>query len=330
MRYGSGLLILVPSSNNNLNSVLFQATYANRVPGEPMFLADPNCHCFDPNKQFVLNPKAWADPAAGPRPLVRLQPRGGRPPLFCVHPGGGTAFCYLPLAFHLGPDQPVYGLQAPGLGGEQAPLARVEDMAAAYVAALRTVQPQGPYRLAGWSFGGMVAFEMARQIMEAGQDVATLLLLDASSPARTAVPPGLDDEQIVRGLAREVAGPPSDGGPDRGGAWLPVEPLLDLARRIRLVPSDAGAQHLTWMLAVFKANLRAATDYRPRPYPGPVTVLCAAGEAPPGDPTLGWGELVTGRLDVREVPGDHFGVVREPFVREIARVVGECLAPEAA
>ena len=65
MRYASGLPILSPTANNNLTSVLFRSTYANRVPGQPLFLVDPNCHCIDPNKQFVLNPQAWAQPAAG-------------------------------------------------------------------------------------------------------------------------------------------------------------------------------------------------------------------------------------------------------------------------
>jgi len=65
LRYASGLPIQVPTANNNLSAVLFRGTYANRVPGQPLFTKDLNCHCIDPNKDFVLNPAAWSDPAQG-------------------------------------------------------------------------------------------------------------------------------------------------------------------------------------------------------------------------------------------------------------------------
>ena len=99
-------------------------------------------------------------PAAAWSPLVPIQVGGGEPP-FCVHPVGGHVGCYAPLARHLGSDQPFYGLQAAGLEGDQEPGDEVEAMAARYLAAVRAVQPHGPYRLGGWSFGGLVAFAMA-------------------------------------------------------------------------------------------------------------------------------------------------------------------------
>jgi len=74
---------------------------------------------------------------------------------------GGDVFAYLDLARHLGPDQPFYGLRAAGLDGEREPRTRIEDMAAAYVAAIREAQPAGPYRIGGWSMGGVVAWEIS-------------------------------------------------------------------------------------------------------------------------------------------------------------------------
>src|SRR5262249_28767039 len=114
--------------------------------------------------------------------LVPIQPGGLRRPFFCVHPAGGTVFCYKELSNLLGPDQPFYGLQSRGLNGEQPPAGRIEDMAADYIAALRTVQPEGPYQLGGWSIGGVVAFEMARQLERQGQRADWIALFDSDFP----------------------------------------------------------------------------------------------------------------------------------------------------
>ncbi|HEX4147968.1 MAG TPA: thioesterase domain-containing protein, partial [Pirellulales bacterium] len=115
--------------------------------------------------------------------LIPIQPRGDKAPLFCVHPAGGTVFCYRELAAALGEDQPFYGLQAQGLDGRHAPHTRLEDMAAHYIRAMRKVQPAGPYHLGGWSLGGNIAFEMACQLREQGDEVGLLALLDAGAMA---------------------------------------------------------------------------------------------------------------------------------------------------
>ena len=99
-----------------------------------------------------------------------------------MHPAGGHVFPFLGLAQCLGPDQPCYGLQARGVEEAQTPHTRIEDMAACYIEALRSVQPEGPYLLGGWSMGGEIAFEMAQQLHARGQGVALLALLDARIP----------------------------------------------------------------------------------------------------------------------------------------------------
>src|SRR5207253_11167405 len=115
--------------------------------------------------------------------LVAIQPQGSQPPFFCVHPIGGSVFCYRDLARHLGSDQPFYGLQARDLVPNQEPHASVETMAADYIEALRIIQPTGPYRLGGWSLGGVVAFEMAQQLQRQGESISVLALIDSVSPA---------------------------------------------------------------------------------------------------------------------------------------------------
>ena len=93
-------------------------------------------------------------------PLVPIQPHGTRTPFFCVHAVGGNVLSYAELARRLGTDQPFYGLQSQGIDGRLPPLESLPEMAALYVQAVRTVQPHGPYRLGGWSMGGVIAYEM--------------------------------------------------------------------------------------------------------------------------------------------------------------------------
>ncbi|HAA27814.1 MAG TPA: hypothetical protein DCE56_09295 [Cyanobacteria bacterium UBA8553] len=114
--------------------------------------------------------------------LVAIQPGRAKPPLFCIHPIGGNVLEYVNLVRYLDSEQPVYGIQAQGLDEKQVPLNRVEDMASHYIKEIRTIQPEEPYFLAGYSFGGLVAFEMAQQFHAQGQKVELLALLDAPSP----------------------------------------------------------------------------------------------------------------------------------------------------
>ncbi|MEH2434859.1 MAG: amino acid adenylation domain-containing protein [Nostoc sp.] len=120
-------------------------------------------------------------------PLVTIQPNGSNPPLFCVHPIFGVVFPYYELAHQLGENQPLYGLQPIGIDGKT-PLNRIEDMATHYIEALRSVQPKGPYFIGGWSFGGWVAFEMAQQLQNSGEEVALLAVLDTVAPIKSNLP----------------------------------------------------------------------------------------------------------------------------------------------
>jgi hypothetical protein len=121
--------------------------------------------------------------------LVALQPAGARPPLFLAHYNGGHLLIYGHLVRKLGPDQPVYGLQAAGLRGERALQTSVEAMAEHYVREMRSVQPNGPFYLGGACLGGVLAYEMARRLRAAGEEVRLLALLHAGLPTPGAAPP---------------------------------------------------------------------------------------------------------------------------------------------
>ncbi|MGQ0603701.1 MAG: condensation domain-containing protein, partial [Anaerolineales bacterium] len=123
--------------------------------------------------------------------LIPIQPLGARRPLFVVHHGGGGIFEFANVARYLGHDQPVYGLQEPGFEVGEARLDSVEALAAHYLHELRSVQPEGPYALSGFCFGGVVAYEMAQQLRREGQRTAVLILIDAESPGSTS--PAISD-----------------------------------------------------------------------------------------------------------------------------------------
>ena len=134
-------------------------------------------------------------------PLVAIQPNGDRPPFFCVHGAGGHVVGYADLARRLGPDQPVYGLQAIGLDGRQVPETDLQAMAARYVTEIRSLQPRGPYYLGGLSFGGVVAFEMARALDAQGERVGLLALFDTTRPGHWT---SLSKRQRFSNYARRV------------------------------------------------------------------------------------------------------------------------------
>ncbi len=145
--------------------------------------------------------------------LLPLSPAGSRRPLFCVHPGTGVGWAYAGLARHLGPEQPLYALQARALGDPGHRPGSVEEMADAYLERIRRIQPWGPYRLLGWSFGGLVAHTMAVRLREAGESVELLALMDVHQtgpgsvsvlpPEETAARPAVDPAEAMDRIRRE-------------------------------------------------------------------------------------------------------------------------------
>ncbi|RVD67359.1 hypothetical protein EN751_37235, partial [Mesorhizobium sp. M4A.F.Ca.ET.029.04.2.1] len=133
-----------------------------------------------------------------PSALVPIQTGGLRTPLFCPHPFGGHVLFYGPLAKALGAEQPFFGLQARGLNGEVKPHLSIPEMARDYVEAIKSVQPHGPYQLAGLSMGGSIAWEMACQLRDAGDEIAILALLDAKAIHK--------DEEHTRGRYHRLLG----------------------------------------------------------------------------------------------------------------------------
>ena len=235
--------------------------------------------------------------------IIPLQPHGTKPPFFCVHPGGGTVLAYLDLAQSLDPDRPFYGLESLELSESQQLLNTVEAMAAHYIEAMQTVQPQGPYAIGGWSLGGLVAFEMAQQLHAQGQELSCLALLDTYPFTEIETfNAAADAEFIEELLARSQT-------PRLGGI-----PAADLTQAQRL-------------LQLFKSHIAAANQYTPQPYPGKVTLLLAEDgvAADAADPTIGWKNLARAGVEIHWLPGDHHTMVAQPHVQELAAQLQVCL-----
>ncbi|HEX7240246.1 MAG TPA: amino acid adenylation domain-containing protein, partial [Longimicrobiaceae bacterium] len=265
--------------------------------------------------------------------LVPIQPHGSRPPLFCVHAAAGTVLQYLPLAERLGPDQPLYGLEAlPRAAGADVEL---EELAAEYVEAVLAARPEGPFRLGGWSLGGVIAFEMARQLRARGEEVDLLLLLDAFPPLDGQYRGEPDPLELLLFLAHDLGYPRGEleALGERLAARSPKERPEWLAEELRArVPDLAGtgAEEVRERAEGYRRNLAAAARYRPAPYEGR-TVLVRAAEGPPeaADPRLRWSELVTTPPEVRTVAGDHYGMLAGESARALALLLEPWLGPTA-
>jgi thioesterase domain-containing protein len=267
---------------------------------------------------------------AGPDlPLVAIRGGGSKPPLFCLHPAGGGVLCYVDLAYHLGADQPVYGLQAAGWGDERPPLDSVEDMARCYVEAVRRARPRGPYALAGWSFGGFVAYEMARQLRLAGEDVSLLALLDTATGVDG--PPEVADDAQILGDLLDGALPVAVEELRRLGALdAQLAHVLALARQRGLLPAGVDLRSARRLVEVYRASHRAALGFTPQPLPGRLTLFRAEQPAGPlvelarRDPTYGWGSLAA-EVEIRSVLGRHENLVRRPWVESLAAALAAAL-----
>lgn len=259
-------------------------------------------------------------------PLLALQTEGRHPPLFCIHPAGGGSVFYADLARHLTPEHPVYGLQPRGLEDEsQGFHTRVEEMAGCYVEAVSAQFPKGPYQLAGSSFGGLVAFEMAHMLTAMGKEVALLALMDTYTPTAMAPDPPEDDVALLTALwADELAITQEELqglAPDRM-----MDHIIARARKARLLPPDFGTDLARLILKMTKISVRAAYRYEPKAYTGDMLLFRAQKSAGQDqEPSLGWKNFVNGDIDIKWIEGTHQNILKDPQVIPLARQLKQFL-----
>ncbi|MEU7581659.1 amino acid adenylation domain-containing protein [Streptomyces sp. NPDC041068] len=255
-----------------------------------------------------------------PGTLLPIRPGGTQAPLFCVHPGFGLSWCYFALSRHLGVDQPIYGFQARGTADQVTLPSSVRDMAADYVHLLRAARPVGPYRLLGWSFGAVVAQEMAVQLQELGAEVEFLALLDGYPPQGRAPYAG-DEQEIVRSLLADLG---VDTGDLPEGDISPeafAERLRDADNGGVLGGSDPGA-----LLRVFGNNQRLVREHTPRAFDGRILFFTAVRSWPAdGDEARfrSWLPYARQGIDHHGVDCLHKDMLRPLPLRRISAVVRE-------
>lgn len=261
-------------------------------------------------------------------------------PLFCIPGLMGVATYLSSLSAELAGLSPLIAFQPPGIDGTASPLGSVEELARRYIGEMRTIQPEGPYRLAGHSFGGLVAHEMARQLHEQGERIDALFLIDTfqlreGHDAHDDLPPDLmalyELHNITQRLTQQTGEPISAHeletlAPDQQREWL--------TRRLgsRLQTS------LNRVTTVHNTNYTAMMRFRPRFYPGSATLLRARSGFPTelvhpargvctssDEPAMGW-EGLCASLDIVPVPGDHLSMVRTPHVQALAEAMQPALA----
>jgi len=270
-------------------------------------------------------------------PLVAIQPKGTKQPLYCIHPAGGDLLCYRELSRYLGDNQPFYGLQAPGFHGGEPPLSRVEDMASLYVKAIREFQPQGPYQISGWSFGGVVAYEVAQKLQKQRQEVNLLMILDSYVPILLDPDKKIDDVYLVGVLSRVFGGM---FGLDNFVSPIElvdltldeqIELIIDKAKQAGIFPPEVQQPENHRIKEVLVGTLKATFTYQRRRYQSKVTVFQTQEKHMMiSDPHLAWVELFSildaPAIEIVKVPGSHYTFALEPHIRVLAQRLQEYLS----
>ena len=261
------------------------------------------------------------DPLPTFSPLIQIKRGISGPPVF-ITPGLSGMVEYYALAKHIHTRNAIFGIQAPGLDGREEPLESVESMADCYLDALLERQPDGPYFLIGYSFGGLVAFAMAQKLRAQGREVALLALLDAYPHPRFMPPP--QRFRVFLKRMRTHAGKMTAMRLASASTYF----VRGIKRKLRLAaPLEIGthpkredyslAATMPW---VNQKAYRAYTDYRPRFYPGPIHFVTASIQTFfPGSPASIWKRLCTD-FQVETIPGDHLSIVTSEF-RPLAQVL---------
>jgi thioesterase domain-containing protein len=225
--------------------------------------------------------------------------------------------------YYLDSNQPLYGCQSVGLDCYQAPHTQVEQMATSYIQELKTIQPHGPYLISGWSLGGLIAFEMAQQLTDQGEQIAFLGLIDVYPSTVYTFPDAsteVKDDQLLVSLF----------GHDLGLTLIQLQQLepvsrtsyvTKIAKQKHLVSDDFDLVQST---KVYKLNVQAGRDYKPKYYPGQIVIFQASERHPwiaaDIDFESSWDSLVTG-IETCLVPGNHENIVTPPRVKILAQYI---------
>jgi len=259
--------------------------------------------------------------------LVPIKPEGSKPPLYIVHGSGLTVLVFHALAMGLDPDQPVYGLQARGLNGIDEPFDTIEDIASCYIEEILEQNPHGPYSLVGYSFGGIVAFEMAKQFKTMGKEVNMLAIFDTN--ADNSVFFDKKSTRIKKKIKRQfpkfrfivqsfIKDPSSTMDYQFKLVKGKINNLLSWAGIIQKEPDED--EHLVHADKINHSHDIAFRKYHMKPYNGTIDLFRVKNRMYYlDDPKyLGWKSLALQGLNIHEISGDHKTFLFAPNVQELS------------
>jgi amino acid adenylation domain-containing protein len=258
-----------------------------------------------------------------PEVMVELQAPAvtSKKPLFLMHPAGGNVLCYVPLVNMLDPDQPVYGLQAlPNVDGRQ-PFEDYRARAKYYADEIRKVQPEGPYLLGGWCYGGVVAFAVANELKRQGQEVERLIMMDAVVPVYVPEEDEPPRAAMVESFAFNLEWDYTNNQKSLDDLLSMsdeehIDYLLELARKGNHLPPDSGREQIRTSLEMWIANLHLVWKYRADRFPGRLTLI--EPEAGGLSDSKAWSLLAEDGVEVYKVSGNHYTMMRSPNLEQVA------------
>jgi nonribosomal peptide synthetase DhbF len=252
--------------------------------------------------------------------ILPIRSSGRKRPLFCIHPGGGLSWCYSGLLTHLPADVPLYGIQARSIVHPKAVPETLSDMASEYLRYIQQIQATGPYNLLGWSFGGLVAHEMATLLQKQGEQVSILAILDAYPSDVNEIAgheESLENNSSLEDQLKTMGYYPGESPPPLSNA------LNILGSPQHIFPSLAEHQ-VAAIIEVFKSNGNLARTFVPKLFVG--NLLLFAATKPKGPPqTDRWKHYVDGHIEIHEVDCEHVNMMQPQPLIKISTVLANAL-----
>lgn len=264
--------------------------------------------------------------------LVKMQKKGAAAPLFCVHPVGGHVFCYADLAKALGEEQPFYALQAPSPERVGGSLTTIEAIANLYLQEIRNVQPHGPYFLGGWSVGGVIAWQIAKQVRLEGEAIGLLALIDTNLPLRNRSGDKTEEIPLLPAFALDVCQLLGKDYREVADRFLRLdereqyEMIFDELQIAGVLPQDpvVAKRMLNEFYDVFQRNARASREYQLTPMEQEI-VVCEASEGRAGRHLGEQWEDWAAKVDSVIIPGNHYTILKQPNVSILSDYLSSAL-----
>ncbi|HKT52225.1 MAG TPA: alpha/beta fold hydrolase, partial [Candidatus Angelobacter sp.] len=276
--------------------------------------------------ELAVRLKVQTAPEDAFQELLPLRSKGELLPLFCAHPAGGLSWGYAGLMRELDIQRPIYGLQAPGVGHDVPYANSIEEMAADYVNAMRSVQPHGPYHILGWSFGGIVAYAMGCRLQQMGERVALLAIMDSYPSDDDRKSSEMTEQKLMEELVPML-------GLDQAalkGKPLDFKSVYEAAKKAGEIPPDFDERIARRNMEMLLHNSRLERKFRAGKYQGDILFFFAdkkdAGHRLPG----AWNTYVTGRIDVHSVHCKHYEMTEPAPLKAIGKILNERLRDLAA